>query len=124
MILFLDTFIQPISKFLGQIWLLIFEPVSIVFIIFNFDDNIILDKTSIEIIFSPILLITEVNEAISTFHKLRKIDPYRLDNMDTLSNLLYVKEMRVELAFLAHHASEIDKYRVETCCVIGKVSYH
>ncbi|KAL1124396.1 hypothetical protein AAG570_001025 [Ranatra chinensis] len=61
----------------------------------------------------------DVPEAISTFHKLRKIDPYRLDNMDTFSNLLYVKEMRVELAFLAQHASEIDKYRVETCCIIG-----
>jgi len=61
----------------------------------------------------------DVSEAITTFHKLRKKDPYRLDNMDTLSNLLYVKEMKVELAYLAQQASEIDKYRVETCCVIG-----
>ncbi|RZF48627.1 hypothetical protein LSTR_LSTR016989, partial [Laodelphax striatellus] len=61
----------------------------------------------------------EVNTAILTFRELRKKDPYRLDNLDTLSNLLYVKEMSVDLAFLAHHASETDKYRVETCCVIG-----
>ncbi|XP_073986828.1 cell division cycle protein 23 [Rhodnius prolixus] len=61
----------------------------------------------------------EVNEAIQVFKKLRKVDPYRLDNMDTLSNLLYVREMKVDLAYLAHEASEIDKYRVETCCVIG-----
>lgn len=61
----------------------------------------------------------EVISAISAFTRLRKLDPYRLDNLDTLSNLLYVREMRVELAYLAHHASEIDKYRVETCCVIG-----
>ncbi|WAR22047.1 CDC23-like protein, partial [Mya arenaria] len=40
-------------------------------------------------------------------------------NMDTFSNLLYVKEMRYELANLAHKLSDIDKYRVETCCVIG-----
>lgn len=43
--------------------------------------------------------------------------------MDTLSNLLYVREMKVDLAYLAHEASEIDKYRVETCCVIGKFIY-
>ncbi|CAH1396838.1 unnamed protein product [Nezara viridula] len=61
----------------------------------------------------------EVTEAIATFRKLRKMDPYNLDNMDTLSNLLYVKEMRVELAYLAQEVSEIDKYRIETCCVIG-----
>ncbi|XP_054289018.1 cell division cycle protein 23 homolog [Macrosteles quadrilineatus] len=60
-----------------------------------------------------------VVKAISTFHELRKLDPLRLDNMDIFSNLLYVKEMKVELAYLAHHATEIDKYRVETCCVIG-----
>ncbi|XP_075212921.1 anaphase-promoting complex subunit 8-like [Lycorma delicatula] len=61
----------------------------------------------------------EVTAAITTFQHLRKLDPYRLDNLDTLSNLLYVKEMKVELAYLAHHASEIDKYKVETCCIIG-----
>uniref|UniRef100_A0A1B6F0D6 Cyclosome subunit 8 n=1 Tax=Cuerna arida TaxID=1464854 RepID=A0A1B6F0D6_9HEMI len=61
----------------------------------------------------------DVVKAISTFHELRKLDPLRLDNLDTFSNLLYVREMKVELAYLAHHASEIDKYRVETCCVIG-----
>ena len=31
-----------------------------------------------------------------------QVDPYRLDNLDTYSNLLYVKEQRVELAHLAH----------------------
>ncbi|CAK9831174.1 Cell division cycle protein 23 homolog [Anthophora retusa] len=39
--------------------------------------------------------------------------------MDTYSNLLYVKEMKVELAYLAHRATEIDKYRLETCCIVG-----
>lgn len=40
--------------------------------------------------------------------------------MDTYSNLLYVKEMKVELAYLAHRATEIDKYRLETCCIVGE----
>ncbi|KAJ9577237.1 hypothetical protein L9F63_006211, partial [Diploptera punctata] len=66
--------------------------------------------------------IRDVDTAITTFCRVQKCDPYRLDNLDTYSNLLYVKESRVELAFLAHQACEIDKYRVETCCVIG--NYH
>lgn len=54
------------------------------------------------------------------FQKILQIDPYRLDNLDTYSNLLYVLENKTELAYLAHKVVEIDNYRVETCCVIGK----
>ncbi|GLG95826.1 Cell division cycle protein 23-like protein [Gryllus bimaculatus] len=61
----------------------------------------------------------DVDMAIQTFRQLQRMDPCRLDNLDTYSNLLYVQEMRVDLAHLAHQACEIDKYRVETCCVIG-----
>jgi len=61
----------------------------------------------------------EVDRAISYFQQLGEVDPYRLDNLDTYSNLLYVKEQRVELAHLAHKTVDIDKYRTETCCVIG-----
>ena len=32
-------------------------------------------------------------------------DPYRLDNMDTYSNILYVKEQKTLLSFLAHQVS-------------------
>jgi len=28
--------------------------------------------------------------------------------------------MKSELAYLAHRCSELDKYRVETCCIIGE----
>lgn len=61
----------------------------------------------------------ELDKAISGFQEILKVDPYRLDNMDIYSNLLYVREMRVELSNLAHNTCDIDKYRVETCCVIG-----
>ena len=61
----------------------------------------------------------EVDRAVSYFQQLGEVDPYRLDNLDTYSNLLYVKEQRVELAHLAHKTVDIDKYRTETCCVIG-----
>ncbi|XP_012540153.1 cell division cycle protein 23 homolog [Monomorium pharaonis] len=61
----------------------------------------------------------DVDNAIETFKRIIDEDPYCLDNMDTYSNLLYVKEMKVELADLAHRATEIDKYRLETCCIVG-----
>ena len=40
--------------------------------------------------------------AVEYFKDLLGKDPFRLDNLDTYSNLLYVKEQRVELAHLAH----------------------
>merc|ERR1719481_1982085 len=61
----------------------------------------------------------QVDQAVTYFKRLEEVDPYRLDNLDTYSNLLYVKEQRVELAHLAHRTNCIDKYRTETCCVIG-----
>ena len=33
--------------------------------------------------------------------------------------LMVFQEMRSELAHLAHRCCDINKYRVETCCVIG-----
>lgn len=64
--------------------------------------------------------VLDVDASIEAFKRIIKDDPYCLDNMDTYSNLLYVKELKVELAHLAHRATRIDKYRLETCCIIGK----
>jgi len=50
---------------------------------------------------------------------MRDNDPYRLDDMDILSNMYYVNGQRTELAHLAHHCTQIDRFRVETCCVVG-----
>ena len=61
----------------------------------------------------------EFDEAIVILEQVRAEDPYRLDDMDILSNMYYVKGRRADLAFLAHHCSEVDKYRVETCCIVG-----
>ncbi|XP_055386594.1 cell division cycle protein 23 homolog [Condylostylus longicornis] len=61
----------------------------------------------------------DVDKAIETFQMLQEADPYRLDNLDTFSNLLFVKDLKTEMASLAHKAVEINKYRPETCCVIG-----
>ncbi len=42
-----------------------------------------------------------------------------LQGMDTYSNILYVKEHFAALSHLAHRVSAADKYRPETCCIIG-----
>lgn len=47
------------------------------------------------------------------------VAPCRLDNVDTFSNVLFVCEDSVELAYLAHRCIRLDKYRPETCCVVG-----
>ncbi|XP_012939127.1 cell division cycle protein 23 homolog [Aplysia californica] len=61
----------------------------------------------------------EVDQAVLMFKLLEGMDPYRMENMDIYSNLLYVKEKKSDLAHLAHRCCTINKYCVETCCVIG-----
>lgn len=61
----------------------------------------------------------EFDEAQQGFEALLKRDPYRIDQVDTYSNILYVKESKRALSSLAHACVSIDKYRPETCCVIG-----
>lgn len=39
--------------------------------------------------------------------------------MDGYSNILYVKEALATLSSLAHRTVLTDKYRPETCCIIG-----
>lgn len=65
-------------------------------------------------------IIADVDSSLALFRELHQTDPYRLDNWDVYSHLLYLKDKRMELANLAQKAVSIDKYRVETCCVIGK----
>lgn len=38
-----------------------------------------------------LVLISDIDQALAMFNELRDRDPYRIDNMDTFSNLLYVK---------------------------------
>ncbi|XP_036327732.1 cell division cycle protein 23 homolog [Rhagoletis pomonella] len=61
----------------------------------------------------------DVDRAIEIFQTLQEVDPYRLENIDTYSNLLFVKELKTEMAQLAHKAVSINKYCPETCCVVG-----
>ncbi|KAF2685246.1 TPR-like protein [Lentithecium fluviatile CBS 122367] len=61
----------------------------------------------------------EFDEAEQIFNNILISEPHRLDNLDNYSNILYVMGMRPKLAFLAQLSSNTDKFRPETCCVIG-----
>lgn len=61
----------------------------------------------------------DVDRAIEIFTQITTVDPYRLENLDMYSNLLFVREEKMKMAHLANRAVEINKYRPETCCVIG-----
>ncbi|KAL4246021.1 hypothetical protein ABKN59_008839 [Abortiporus biennis] len=53
------------------------------------------------------------------FKKIREIDPYRIDDIDVYSNILYVNSKRLELSKLAHEFLELDRDRPEICCLVG-----
>ncbi|KAF5657880.1 anaphase-promoting complex subunit 8 [Fusarium heterosporum] len=53
------------------------------------------------------------------FTRLLALHPHRLDSLDHYSNILYVLNLRPKLAFLAHLCSSVDKFRPESCVVIG-----
>lgn len=53
------------------------------------------------------------------FSRLLSLHPHRLDSLDHYSNILYVLNLRPKLAFLAHLSSSVDKFRPESCVVIG-----
>ena len=57
--------------------------------------------------------------ADTEFGQLLARNPHRLDSLDHYSNILYVMNSRPKLSFLAHLCSAIDKFRPESCVVIG-----
>ncbi|BFZ60881.1 Anaphase-promoting complex subunit 8 [Saitoella coloradoensis] len=61
----------------------------------------------------------EYDEAAGIFEVIMTEDPYRLDQADVYSNILYVMENRAKLAHLAQAATNTDQFRPETCCIIG-----
>lgn len=63
--------------------------------------------------------LTELEEAQKGLEIVLEKDPYRLEHMDTYSNILYVRNNKAKLSHLAHHAHKTEKYRAETCCIVG-----
>ncbi|KAJ5323384.1 Anaphase-promoting complex subunit 8 [Penicillium atrosanguineum] len=61
----------------------------------------------------------EFDEASQIFTQILTTSPHRLDSLDHFSNILYVMGERPKLAFVAQVATATDKFRPETCCVVG-----
>jgi tetratricopeptide (TPR) repeat protein len=61
----------------------------------------------------------QFDAAAILFSTLYDIAPHCMDHIDTYSNILYVREERSKLSFLAHELSTREKFREETYIVIG-----
>lgn len=62
----------------------------------------------------------DFDSAASVFSSIVQANPYRLDSLDIYSNILYVMEnARPRLSYLATLSSAVDRFRPETCCIIG-----
>ncbi|THH20397.1 hypothetical protein EW146_g945 [Bondarzewia mesenterica] len=61
----------------------------------------------------------DFGQAEIQFQKILAMDPYRIDDIDIYSNILYVTENRLKLAELAHDFLLLDKDRPEVCCLVG-----
>ncbi|KAJ6034330.1 uncharacterized protein N7446_009079 [Penicillium canescens] len=61
----------------------------------------------------------DFEEASKIFEGILATSPHRLDSLDHYSNILYVMDHRPQLAFVAQVATATDKFRPETCCVVG-----
>ncbi|GAA5929722.1 anaphase promoting complex subunit CDC23 [Sporobolomyces koalae] len=63
--------------------------------------------------------VRDFDESSAVFDQLQRSDPYRIEDVDILSNILYVSEKRAELAKLAQDYVKIERMRPEVCCLIG-----
>jgi len=61
----------------------------------------------------------DFDTAQTHFQQLSERDPHRLEQMDIYSNILYVKEAKAALSHLAFSSVRNDKYRPETCVILG-----
>lgn len=61
----------------------------------------------------------EHDSALAILSKVRKADPYRLDDVDTMSHLYFVMENKEALSKLAQEAIMIDKFNEKSCCAVG-----
>lgn len=63
----------------------------------------------------------DLDGAARAFEALLSAHPRRLQDLHHYSDVLYVKEDRARLAWLARHALGIDAFRAETQCVLGNL---
>ncbi|KAL8685078.1 MAG: hypothetical protein Q9218_007989, partial [Villophora microphyllina] len=63
--------------------------------------------------------ISNYQDTDAIFSSVIQRDPHRLDALDHYSNALFVLGDMPKLAFLAQLATATDKFRPETCCIVG-----
>jgi anaphase-promoting complex subunit 8 len=63
--------------------------------------------------------VPDFSQAEAQFDKILAVDPYRVDDIDIFSNILYVTDNRLKLSRLAHDFLALDKDRPEVCCLVG-----
>ncbi|KAF8825122.1 hypothetical protein HHX47_DHR7000749 [Lentinula edodes] len=61
----------------------------------------------------------DFGQAEAQFDRIFALDPYRIDDIDILSNILYVTNNRLKLTKLANEFLAVDKNRPEVCCLVG-----
>ncbi|KAJ3729117.1 anaphase promoting complex subunit 8 [Lentinula guzmanii] len=61
----------------------------------------------------------DFEQAEAQFDRIFALDPYRIDGIDILSNILYVTNNRLKLTRLANEFLAVDKNRPEVCCLVG-----
>ncbi|ODV92784.1 hypothetical protein CANCADRAFT_21590 [Tortispora caseinolytica NRRL Y-17796] len=61
----------------------------------------------------------EYQKAEALFDNIIKRDPFRIEDLDVFSNILYISGKAPKLSFLAQLTSSVDKLRPETCCIIA-----
>ena len=66
---------------------------------------------------------TDFGQAEKQFEKILAVAPYRIDDIDVYSNILYVTDNRLKLSRLAHEFLELDKDRPEVCCLVGQLCH-
>jgi hypothetical protein len=64
----------------------------------------------------------DFDAAEGIFEEIRRIDPFRIDDIDVFSNILFVMDKRVKLSKLAHEFLQLSKDRPEVCCIVGMPS--
>ncbi|BEJ18077.1 hypothetical protein CspHIS471_0703540 [Cutaneotrichosporon sp. HIS471] len=61
----------------------------------------------------------DFSQAEIQFDHVQEVDPFRMEEVDIYSNMLYVVNKKTKLAKLAHQYAEIDRNRPEVCTLIG-----
>jgi hypothetical protein len=64
---------------------------------------------------------TDYDLSLQMFTTMRAVDPFRTDEVDTYSNILYTMKKQADLSQLAQHFMTVNKDRPEVSLVIGEL---